>query len=540
MKNKIIIFVIILSIILGSLVFKPFPVSADIKTIYFNDPPSIGYYDFTSSYIYLHYNLTPGAYYFSYNYGNGLNINFTLYNNSGSVIVNRNYSTPSGSWTQLDNSITILCSPSAVAYQIGFFKLPKLTANNYYIIRLDITGLASDKGLGVQYQFNVHYVASFLLGSDGKFTTTSQDISLNLSNYDCQTHIATFSVNAIGYNILEIPMVSTKKDMGQEYVISYVYSNQDKTLKVYFSSDLPTGMITLYLGITLDTNITLLRNVYFSNTCEVKQDIKPGKFYITSPPMETKFESPQTGMQYYNLTFNFAYGGNINNDIGSGWVIRYKLFSNLANPPAVDGGIIFDSIVISASDIVVLFHDATTFQGSNNAIWSYNSATNTSFISITIPIIKDYQPGLKADITFQFTLLGNGFEIDSDNSVHIIIGEPITSTGNPLLDAIYKIWYEFKNWFVNTIKFLFVPSSSDISNQLQSGWIDLRNTQLLPNVSASRYLNITMPKSLFGNNNNVQLDFGKMTEWPGWSNVRTITRGFTWLLFAYILISMVA
>ncbi|MGC9101458.1 MAG: hypothetical protein ACP5HC_09540, partial [Caldisericum sp.] len=81
--------------------------------------------------------------------------------------------------------------------------------------------------------------------------------------------------------------------------------------------------------------------------------------------------------------------------------------------------------------------------------------------------------------------------------------------------------------------------SSQISQQLQSGWIDIKNTQLLPNVSSSRYLTVSMPKSLFGNNNTVNIDFGKMTEWSGWSNVRTITRGLTWLVFLYILIGMV-
>jgi hypothetical protein len=334
-------------------------------------------------------------------------------------------------------------------------------------------------------------------------------------------------------------MVSTSK-MGKNYVISYTYDKTNKILTIYFTSDLPLGVVYVSLGITCDSYVTLLKDISFTNTCSSQQTIQPGKLYITSPPMEVKKDSPQIGGDYYTISFSFAYGGNVIHDFGASWGLANVISKNIfVSPAKVEGGLIYSLIGVGPSGVDVMFQDGSTYHSSTSISWTYDSSNNISYLTVDIPLIKDYQPGMKADITIAFDLSGNGLLINSENSVHIIIGEALTTTGNPILDFLIKVWNEFKTWFIETMKFLFVPDSSQISQQLQAGWIDVRNTQLLPNVSSSRYLTVSMPKSLFGDNNTVNIDFGKMTEWSGWSNVRTITRGLTWLVFLYILIGMV-
>jgi hypothetical protein len=526
------------------IVFKPLPAKA--KTYYsFNQLPSYMYVQNLQSdnsvYAYLRYNYNWNIY--NDDYTNNLYVFYQLVDNStGSIIHSFNFTINSTTYLPDEPyrmSFTIATGPG---YSLGMrISKQPLILNNTYTIYLTIRGITYDIGGYSQTTWDINGVLGFkFIGYDKITSFDVKDVSLTFQKYDCDTHIATFGVNIVGYNSVDFSMVSTS-NMGKDYVISYVYDNVNKLLKVYFSSDLPTGTITLSLGITCDNTISLLKEISFTNTCNAQQTIQPGKFYITSPPTETKYDSPQVGGDYYFITFNFAYGGNVINDFGSNWKIQDFLAMNIVTPPAVDGGIICDNILITATDIVVAFHnDTNTYDVANNSIWVYNSSSNTSFLSVTIPIVKNYQPGMKADITFQFKLLGNGLEIESENSVHIIIGEALTTTGNPLLDLIYRIWNEFKNWFINTMKYLFVPDSSQIAQQLQTGWIDIKNTQLLPNLSSSRYLTITMPKELFGSNNSVQLDFGKMTEWNGWGNVKTITRGLIWLVFVYIIIGMVA
>jgi hypothetical protein len=545
MKKKILLLVIILTIITSMIVFKPLPVKAWDVTI-LSSPNYIRIIDgdiaFKTS--------TSDYGQSSFNNGNGLTFEMSIYDSNNSLLIYKKLSYPANTWTSF-RYFGLSANPSTLDWSgdvgIDTSDYQKLQLGKTYTFVLSIKGLAGDCAI-INNVFTVVNTANFDVMYVGYFTYTQdyypiplyeKDVSLTFLNYDCTTHIANFNVDVQGYQTIDFAMVSTSK-MGKNYVISYVYDKTTKLLKIYFSSDLPNGTVTVSLGITCDNAYSLLKDISFTNTCVTPQKIQPGKFYITSPPMETKYDSPQVGGDYYTVTFNFAYGGNVINDFGSNWKIQDRLFMNVVTPPAVDGGIVCDNILITATDIIVAFHnDVNVYDVTNNSIWTYDSANNVSYLTVTIPIVKNYQPGMKADITFQFTLSGNNLSIDSENSVHIIIGEALTTTGNPLLDLIYKIWNEFKDWFINTMKFLFVPNSSDISQQLETGWIDIKNTQLLPNVSSSRYLTVTMPKALFGDNNTVQLDFGKMTEWNGWSNVKTITRGLIWLVFLYILIGMV-
>jgi hypothetical protein len=292
-----------------------------------------------------------------------------------------------------------------------------------------------------------------------------RDVSLTLQNYNCNTHIATFFVSSIGCNVTDFAIVSTQKDMEKEYVVSYTYDKTNKLLKVYFTPDLPIGNVSLYLGITIDQNLTLLKDITFINTCNVRQIIQLGKLYITSLPTEVKKDSPQVGSDYYDISFSFAYGGNIIHDFGSSWGLSNTLGRNIfISSVKVNGGIGYSIIGISSSGISIIFQDGSTYNISSSISWTYDSNNNISYLTIDVPLIKSYQPDMKSDIAISFNLSGNGLSVNSENSVHIIIGEPINSTGNPILDFLIKTWNKFKDWFVNTIKFLFVPDSSDISD----------------------------------------------------------------------------
>jgi hypothetical protein len=547
--KKVLIFVIILTIISSVLVFKPLPLQA-MTTWNFSSP-------FDSIAVVTSSDGSKTTLYFYYGSHNSFTASASLTTNidisisfndfdTNAFVGSFNYSvhTSTEKNTASDGNFpTIFDNGAGYKWNILAYNLP-LQVGKTYSFSLSIKGYMHGSVGSSEYwtNWNINMSAYFLLtkADNTIMPLNLKDVSLSFQNYDCTTHIATFGVNIQGYKTIDFSKVSTLDKMGKNYVLSYTYDSVNKLLKVYFVSDLPTGNIILSLGITCDNTLTLLKEISFTNTCTSSQTIQPGKLYITSPPSEVKYESPQAGSSYYDVSFSFAYGGSIIHDFGSDWGLSNSLGGNIfTSPIKVEGGIGYSLIGISSSGIGIMFQDGYAYNVASTIQWTYDSNNNVSYLTIDIPLIKDYQPGLKADITIAFTITGNNLKVNSENSVHIIIGEALTTTGNPILDFLIKVWNEFKTWFIETMKFLFVPDSSQISQQLQSGWIDVRNTQLLPNVSSSRYLTVKMPQALFGENNTVQLDFGKMTEWSGWSNVKTITRGLIWLVFLYILIGMV-
>jgi hypothetical protein len=545
MKKKALIFVIILTIIASMIVFKPLPAKTTSYYTFTQSPTKIWVGIDTTKNVsggYIAYNRTSQWDYDAC-YTSNFQYSFALVDNStGSTIYSDNFSVSSFTNLSTAKSIHLFISSNGDSYTIGTtFANSVLKMNNTYTFYLTIKGQTTDIMGYVNVTWNVNAIGSFTLTQTQVYIpVTSKDVSLSFQGYDCNTHIATFGVNVVGYNTVDFSMVSTQKVMGKEYVVSYTYDSVNKILKVYFTSDIPNGDITLSLGITVDNTMSLLKDITFKNSCSVQQTIQPGKLYITSPPAEIKYDSPQAGGDYYYISFSFAYGGSVIHDFGSDWGLANSFIGSIfVSPAKVNGGTLYSLIGVGPSEIDVMFQDGYTYKLPSTIEWTYDSTHNVSYLTVNIPLIKDYQPGMNADITIGFDLSGNNLLIHSENTVHIIIGQAITSTGNPILDFLIKTWNEFKNWFIETMKFLFVPDSSQIAQQLQTGWIDIKNTQLLPNVSSSRYLTVKMPKELFGNNNTVQIDFGKMTEWSGWSNVKTITRGLVWLVFVYILIGMV-
>jgi hypothetical protein len=548
--KKVLIFVIILTIILSVLIFKPFPAKS-MTTWNFSSPfTSISINSSTTQYLFQLYYGSRNSTTSGLVYTSNLDISISLYDFNtnayiGSYIYSVHTTTEKNILTTDSNVVYVYDNGAGYIWKVNIpISNFTLQVSKTYSITISITGYTRGLSGFNEYwaNWNINMSAYFLLTKiDGTILPLNpKDVSLSFQSYDCQTHIATFGVNIQGYSSIDFSKVSTLGKMGKEYIVSYFYDKTNQLLKVYFTSDLPTGNIILSLGITCDNTLSLLKDISFTNTCSVQQQIQAGKLYITSPPAEVKYTSPQVGGDYYSVSFSFAYGGDIIHDFGSDWGMGNVLGGNIfTSSVKVQGGVGYSLIGISSSGIGVMFQDGYAYNVSSNIQWTYDSNNNVSYLTINIPLIKDYQPDLKADINISFELTGNGLKVQSENSVHIVIGEAINSTGNPILDFLIKVWSEFKDWFVNTMKFLFVPTASDISQQLQTGWIDVRNTQLLPNVSSSRYLSVSMPKSLFGDNNTVNIDFGKMTEWAGWSNVRTITRGLIWLVFAYILISLV-
>jgi len=121
------------------------------------------------------------------------------------------------------------------------------------------------------------------------------------------------------------------------------------------------------------------------------------------------------------------------------------------------------------------------------------------------------------------------------DTVTITIGG---TTGNPILDFLKAVWAEFKDWFVKTMKVLFVPNATDFSSQIAQGWVQVSNP--LPGVTPQYTIDIPMSTTLGTQNGVATIDFKTpITSWSGYSTMQSVIRLGLYTLLVFVIWSMV-
>ena len=121
------------------------------------------------------------------------------------------------------------------------------------------------------------------------------------------------------------------------------------------------------------------------------------------------------------------------------------------------------------------------------------------------------------------------------DTVTITIG---STTGNPVLDFLKAVWAEFKEWFVKTMKALFVPSATDFSSQIAQGWVQVSNP--LPSVTPLYKIDIPLSTALGSQNGVVSIDFKTpITSWDGYPTMQSVIRVGLYTLLVFLIWSMV-
>jgi hypothetical protein len=121
------------------------------------------------------------------------------------------------------------------------------------------------------------------------------------------------------------------------------------------------------------------------------------------------------------------------------------------------------------------------------------------------------------------------------DTVTITIGG---STGNAVLDFLKAVWAEFKDWFVNTMKVLFVPNATDFSSQIAQGWVQVSNP--LPSVTPLYTIDIPMSTALGTKNGVATIDFKTpITSWSGYPTMQSVIRVGLYTLLVFVIWSMV-
>ncbi|MEM3415367.1 MAG: hypothetical protein QW575_07315 [Thermoproteota archaeon] len=363
------------------------------------------------------------------------------------------------------------------------------------------------------------YLTTITSTGNGIYKFDEPFVNINLTNINCSTHQYTFSISSVSGTINTVANVSTTPTMYNEYVKSFTYSSG--TIIVTMDAASPQNMkVRFYVTMTVNnTQQTIFYDYSFTNTCAQQQTVTTGHLIILEPVEQLNIPVSDVS-QPIQIHIRLAYGGNIND------------ISLYANTQWVVG-------IIRTSPTGQSFTNSYTISTSKSD-WTFDGTNSYLDVNLTLGVLD---PHATMDVTYKAAIYQMTSQVPliwSDNEVRIVVGTPSTSTGNALLDWLIKVWNEFKDWFINTMRYLFVPNASDIGQYLSQNWIQPANVYL-PNVTPQYTLSIKMPGVFWGQTQSysVSLDFSQVKNWDGYNYYLIGARVLVWLLFAYIILRFI-
>lgn len=144
-------------------------------------------------------------------------------------------------------------------------------------------------------------------------------------------------------------------------------------------------------------------------------------------------------------------------------------------------------------------------------------------------------PNIDLQVMHHWTGLGQSWDAWYGPTGNQLIPETpptVTSTIPEWLQAVYDM-------FVRLFRYLFVPSSSDFSSQLASGWILI--TSPVPSISPQYTIPFPNPNHLLAETgDSINIDFSGIQSYSGYSTYKTIVQAVLDALLVFVIISLVA
>jgi len=331
--------------------------------------------------------------------------------------------------------------------------------------------------------FNLIYNNDYNYTSNtASFTMQYSNFSFNYFSYLNTDVPGGFSIHLQTYNITQ---------SGSTYVVHCTFDNN------YVNLSNPHYLFWTVHGLDNNGNpMDLSGSTSFNLTTTTAPVVPKGVLVITSPQTGDNFASGTT-----QIPISVAYGGDVTN--------------------VTDPNYNHTSVTVGA---VKALHNAGSVD-----LTSYSIINGTTIWSGTLTLNSGEGDG-------EYTLMANldGTTLMSD-TVTITIG---STTGNPVLDFLKAVWAEFKDWFVNTMKALFVPNATDFSSQIAQGWVQVSNP--LPSVTPQYTIDIPMSKALGTQNGVATIDFKTpITSWSGYPTMQSVIRVGLYTLLIFLIWSMV-
>jgi hypothetical protein len=336
--------------------------------------------------------------------------------------------------------------------------------------------------VGLSTTFNLVY------NNDYNYTSNKASFTMQYSN---------FSFNY--FTFLNTDIVSNGA-LGGFHLLTYSINNNvvncsfDNT---FVNLSNPHYLVWTVHGLDIDGNaIDLSGSTSFNLNAPNVPNVPKGVLVITSPQTGDNFASGTT-----QIPVSVVYGGDVTN--------------------VTDPNYNHTSVTVGATHAL---HNAGYVD-----LTSYSVINGTTVWNGTLTLNSGEGDG-------EYTLLASldRTTLMSD-TVTITIG---STTGNAVLDFLKAVWQEFKDWFVNTMKALFVPNATDFSSQIAQGWVQVSNP--LPSVTPQYTIDIPMSKALGTQNGVATIDFKTpITSWSGYSTMQSVIRVGLYTLLIFLIWSMV-
>ncbi|MCI4463687.1 MAG: hypothetical protein JHC30_05920 [Caldisericum sp.] len=368
---------------------------------------------------------------------------------------------------------------------------------------------------GVAY--NDTYQGSFYLkgvfNSNGSISNVvlsdAPSFSLVYNNdYNYTSNTASFTLQYSNFSFNYFTFLNTDTPQGQTiygyHLLNYNLTQSGLTYVVHCSFD--NTFVNLsnphYLFWTvhgLDNNgnpIDLSGSTSFNLNAPNVPQVPKGVLVITSPKTGDNFESGTT-----QIPVSVVYGGDVTD--------------------VTDPNYNHTSVTVGATHAL---HNAGYVD-----LTSYSIINGTTVWSGTLTLNSGEGDG-------EYTLLASlDHTTLMSDTVTITIG---STTGNAVLDFLKAVWAEFKDWFVKTMKLLFVPDATDFSSQIAQGWVQVSNP--LPSVTPLYTIDIPMSTALGTKNGVATIDFKTpITSWSGYPTMQSVIRVGLYTLLVFVIWSMV-
>jgi hypothetical protein len=357
------------------------------------------------------------------------------------------------------------------------------------------------------YQGSFYFKATFLSGSKLSNIVLSDAPSFSLiynNDYNYTNNTASFTMQYTNFYFNYFTFLNTDLQQGSTIFGYHLldYSINGYIVKCSFDNTFvnlsnPHYLIWSVHGLDVNGNpLDLSGSTTFNLNAPNVPSVPKGVLVITSPQTGDNFESGTT-----QIPVSVAYGGDVTN--------------------VTDPNYNHTSVTVGA---VKALHNAGYVD-----LTSYSIINGTTVWSGTLTLNSGEGDG-------EYTLMTSldRTTLTSD-TVTITIGG---TTGNAVLDFLKAVWQEFKEWFVNTMKALFVPNATDFSSQIAQGWVQVSNP--LPSVTPQYTIDIPMSKALGTQNGVATIDFKTpITSWSGYPTMQSVIRVGLYTLLIFLIWSMV-
>jgi hypothetical protein len=333
--------------------------------------------------------------------------------------------------------------------------------------------------------------ASFKLvyNNDYNYTSNTASFTLQYSNFSFN-YFTYLNTDAPGGSSLHLQTYNITQN-GSTYVVHCTFDNS------YVNLSNPHYLFWTVHGLDINGNpIDLNGSTSFNLNAPNVPQVPKGVLVITSPQTGDNFASGTT-----QIPVSVVYGGDVTD--------------------VTDPNYNHTSVTVGA---VKALHNAGSVD-----LTSYSVISGTTVWSGTLTLNSGEGDG-------EYTLMASldGTILTSD-TITITIGG---STGNAVLDFLKAVWDEFKEWFVNTMKLLFVPNATDFSSQIAQGWVQVANP--LPSVTPLYTIDIPMSTALGTKNGVATIDFKTpITSWSGYPTMQSVIRVGLYTLLVFVIWSMV-